>query len=77
MVENWNIVQAKNYGFSFSSTQAISVFTIVQGNDGESKYISSLVGCDVKPKMRYFLQTFPLCVTSTLTPLRAFLTCNH
>ena len=28
MVENWNIVQAKNYGFSFSSTQAISVFTI-------------------------------------------------
>lgn len=28
MVENWNIVQARNYGFSFSSIQAISVFTI-------------------------------------------------
>jgi hypothetical protein len=36
-------------------------------------YDSSLVACEVRPEMRYFLRMFPLRVTSTFTPLRAFL----
>lgn len=38
-------------------------------------HVSSPVVCDVKPDIRYFLRIFPRCVTSTLTPLRAFLIC--
>ena len=38
-------------------------------------YVSSLVACDVKPDIRYFLRMFPRCVTSTFTPLKAFLIC--
>lgn len=38
-------------------------------------YVSSLVDWDVKPDIRYFLRILPRCVTSTLTPLRAFLIC--
>lgn len=36
-------------------------------------YTSSLVGWDVIPETRYFLRIWPLCVTSTFKPLRAFL----
>jgi hypothetical protein len=41
-------------------------------NYGTCTYDNSRVACGVRPDIRYFLRMFPLCVTSTFTPRRAF-----
>lgn len=67
-MENFNLPETKNAGDQKNITRK---------KKEKPTYISSLEACDVKPLIRYFLRIFPRCVTSTFTPLRAFLICKR